>query len=56
MIGLLAFVLSLICSAGWLSLHFGGRDRKIFGLQYETLMFLSGFFAFIAFIFLRVGI
>lgn len=56
MIGLLLILTSLVFSALWLFLLFGNRNAKIFGLRYETLMFISIASAVLGTLFLRIGI
>ena len=56
MIGLLLIATSLVSSAFWLSLLFGNKNASIFGLSYETLMFVSIASAVLGAVFLRVGV
>lgn len=57
MLGLIAVLGSLVCSGIWVVLFFSGaKSRLVFGLTYETYMFLSVAFAAASTILLRIGI
>ncbi len=57
MIGLFFILSSLILTSVWLLMFFSGnRTKKVVGLQYETIMFLSIGAAVVGTVFVRIGI
>ncbi|MEP5760050.1 MAG: hypothetical protein ABJ327_12230 [Litoreibacter sp.] len=57
MLGLIAFLCSLVCSGTWLFMLFSGnKSGLVFGLSFENYMFFSVVCAVFATILLRIGI